>query len=476
MNVYPYLTPAISITASTNNICPNTLVTFSASLTNGGSSPQLQWKKNGINVGTNYPLYSSSSLTNGDIITCSMVSNIANNGCVTGFTANSNSISMNVLPMLPNTVSISASSNYICPGDSVTLTASAANGGTNPVYTWKKYVSPGNYVTVGSNSPTYTTPPLSYSIGGHNYMCIVQSNAVCANPITGSSTKGILVGFPTTPTLSISTPTINLCSPTQVIFTAFGTNLGTSPIYQWKKNGLNVGVNSTQYIDSSINNFDSISCILISNANCLTTSVANSNTIIMNVSTCLTTVNLRMFLQGFYIGSSYMSPSLMNQGVGTNNLITDTITVELRNENSPYGVVAVTKALLNTNGNATCTFPSITGNYYVAVKHRNGLQTWSSVPVSVGVAPITYDFSNTAGKAYGSNQTEVETGVWALYSGDLNLDENIDLLDLSNLELDINTFIFGYYATDINGDGNVDLLDAPVVEGNINNFIFSFHP
>jgi hypothetical protein len=87
-----------------------------------------------------------------------------------------------------------------------------------------------------------------------------------------------------------------------------------------------------------------------------------------------------------------------------------------------------------------------------------------------------YDFTTSANKAYGANQSEVENGVWALFSGDINQDENIDLLDLNNIEIDINNFLFGYLATDINGDGNVDLLDIPIVEGNINDFIFSLKP
>ena len=70
----------------------------------------------------------------------------------------------------------------------------------------------------------------------------------------------------------------------------------------------------------------------------------------------------------------------------------------------------------------------------------------------------------------------METGIWAFYSGELNFDENIDLLDQSLLEVDINNFASGYLATDLNGDGNVDLLDSPVIETNINGFIFSNHP
>ena len=87
-----------------------------------------------------------------------------------------------------------------------------------------------------------------------------------------------------------------------------------------------------------------------------------------------------------------------------------------------------------------------------------------------------YDFSSAASQAYGDNQVEVAQGLWALYSGDINLDENIDLGDFTMLENDINSFQFGYFATDINGDGNVDLGDVPIVETNINSFIFSDHP
>ena len=87
-----------------------------------------------------------------------------------------------------------------------------------------------------------------------------------------------------------------------------------------------------------------------------------------------------------------------------------------------------------------------------------------------------YDFSNASNKAFGSNMKEVSTGVWASFSGDINQDENVDLLDLGLLENSINNFEFGYFATDLNGDGNVDLLDNPIIEENINQFIFSVHP
>lgn len=42
--------------------------------------------------------------------------------------------------------------------------------------------------------------------------------------------------------------------------------------------------------------------------------------------------------------------------------------------------------------------------------------------------------------AYGNNLLEAETGIWILYTGDINQDENIDLLDMSSIENEINNF------------------------------------
>jgi len=83
-----------------------------------------------------------------------------------------------------------------------------------------------------------------------------------------------------------------------------------------------------------------------------------------------------------------------------------------------------------------------------------------------------------ASKAFGNNQADISGNgsSWAIYSGDINQDLNIDLLDLSQLEEDINNFGAGYISTDLNGDGNTDLLDNPLIEENISNFIFAVRP
>ena len=186
-------------------------------------------------------------------------------------------------------------------------------------------------------------------------------------------------------------------------------------------------------------------------------------------------VNLKLFFQGYYDGAGLMLPALLNENAGTSTTVTDQITVELRDPNT-LAVVSSVNTLLYTNGTAVCIFPPVNNSYYIVVRHRNNLVTWSAAPIAIGATPVYYDFSTAASKAYGNNQIQKEPGIWAMYSGDIQQDENIDLLDLSILEVDINNFENGYFVTDLNGDGNVDLLDAPLLEDNVNNFIYSIHP
>ena len=81
--------PSVSISVNTNNICTGDSVLFTAIPMGGGTAPQFQWLKNGLNVGTNAPLYSDNTINNNDQISCVMTSN---NYCAATPTAVSNTI------------------------------------------------------------------------------------------------------------------------------------------------------------------------------------------------------------------------------------------------------------------------------------------------------------------------------------------------------------------------------------------------
>jgi len=76
MTVNPLVTPSIVISVPSSTVCSGTSVTFTSSITNGGSSPSYQWKKNTINIpSATSSTYTTSSLATSDVITCVLTSN-----------------------------------------------------------------------------------------------------------------------------------------------------------------------------------------------------------------------------------------------------------------------------------------------------------------------------------------------------------------------------------------------------------------
>ncbi len=80
---------------------------------------------------------------------------------------------------------------------------------------------------------------------------------------------------------------------------------------------------------------------------------------------------------------------------------------------------------------------------------------------------MNYNFTDLASKAYGDNMKEVEPGVWALFSGDINQDGYVDGFDYPFYDADVQNNVGGVYvATDLNGDGYVDSFDDPLIDAN----------
>lgn len=197
---------------------------------------------------------------------------------------------------------------------------------------------------------------------------------------------------------------------------------------------------------------------------------------LIDVDTCGSDLTVKLFIQGYYAGTQTMVPVKLNEGIGSSLTAVDDIQIELRQALPPYAVVASVTTLLQTNGNAVATFNAISsGSYYVVIKHRNALETWSASPLSIQ-PNSTYDFSSSDTKAFGGNQIEVEPGVWALYSGDMNQDLVIDVFDYLILEPDVIAGNSGYLVSDTNGDGSVDAFDYLTIEMNIINGVSSVAP
>jgi hypothetical protein len=192
------------------------------------------------------------------------------------------------------------------------------------------------------------------------------------------------------------------------------------------------------------------------------------------------TVNLTLFLEGLYAGSGLMHSAKGDNGPNWGTGIADQITVELHSStpgNYANKLYTATSINLSTSGVAQCTIPAaLNGTYYITVKHRNSVQTVSSVPVSFSGTSINHDFSANASNAYGSNLKDLGSGKYGIYTGDTNGDGGVNTLDLIDIETNANSFISGYATPDLNGDGIVDILDIIIADTNAAAFISAKTP
>jgi len=107
-------------------------------------------------------------------------------------------------------------------------------------------------------------------------------------------------------------------------------------------------------------------------------------------------LSLKVFLQGFYSSNGLMRPLLYSNLLNSDQTACDSITVELHNVTTPQTIVAFAKDILHTDGNATFKFPSSIGNnaYYVVIRHRNSLETWSKNPILFSAPVVSLDLTS----------------------------------------------------------------------------------
>ena len=141
VTVNPNVTPSVNISADPGStIASGTSVTFTATPTDGGTTPSYQWKKNGSNVGSNQNTYTNAALANGDVITCVLTSNAA---CASSATATSNAITMTVVS---------------CPSGNTLHVNASISGGTGDGSSWTNaYASLSDALVVAHGCSNITT-------------------------------------------------------------------------------------------------------------------------------------------------------------------------------------------------------------------------------------------------------------------------------------------------------------------------------
>ncbi len=189
---------------------------------------------------------------------------------------------------------------------------------------------------------------------------------------------------------------------------------------------------------------------------------------------------------GLYVLKTYFSITAGMEGFynsGTSSLNkSDTVTAYLRNSSAPFSVVDSSNALIDS--------VSLTGNYkfnnagpgtyYIVLKHRNCIETWSSSggiiydPMKIN----SYDFTSSDQQAYGNNMILVDNSPvkYAMYSGDVNNDGTVELSDLIEVYAGAVNFITGDVLHDLNGDNTVNLNDLIICYNNASLFAETVKP
>jgi hypothetical protein len=197
------LTPSLSISTATTSICSGSNTTFTANATNGGPSPNYQWKKNGVDAGSGSTItFLSNTLSNNDVISCVLT---ANNICQTTATANSNAIQMTV-KQSPSVAQISNGISTITSATLCTLGSSYNYYCATGFGTWSSS-NPGVASVAGRSlaavvtANTNGTATISYNVAAANG-CVSTSSILLtlaqqAAPTAISGTNSICVNATT---------------------------------------------------------------------------------------------------------------------------------------------------------------------------------------------------------------------------------------------------------------------------------------
>ena len=172
--------PVVNIFPSPGStICKGEEATFTAVPTNAGTATY-GWSVNHISTGTTGTTFKTSTLNNGDVVRCEMIST---GTCATAYTDTSNGITMTVNDVKAPSVTISANPNTsLYPNEPVTFTASPTNGGNNPTYQWLRN---GNPIT-GAQSAVWGANA-NFLNNGDDICVVLFSDHVCPEPDTALS-------------------------------------------------------------------------------------------------------------------------------------------------------------------------------------------------------------------------------------------------------------------------------------------------
>ncbi|MBK7963891.1 MAG: fibronectin type III domain-containing protein [Bacteroidetes bacterium] len=265
----------------------------------------------------------------------------------------------------PPTVTLASFPNSVCLNTIYTLSGGSPVGGVYSGIGVSGSQFNTNTAGVGTHNITYT-----YGIG---------------NGCQRSDTKPITV---------ISSPIITSLNPSvsQVGTTITITGTGFTNI-------TNVRFNNTFAITYNVVNSTTITAVVPVGATTGFITVFSSNGCNAQSPTTFgvgnppgLTLNVRALVEGYHIGGGIMN-AVVDPALLPNK--SDTFKLELHNTSAPFGLVLTRLALANLDGTFSVSIPGAQANnsYYLVIKGRNIVETWSKVPKLLLSGTNLYDFT-----------------------------------------------------------------------------------
>ena len=257
LHVLNDIIPTISVANNDPLICEGETTVFTATAYYGNAEPFYQWLVNDSLVGTNSPVFSTSTITNGARVAC--VLTISTPACPGSSRSTASQMTIYVYPLIHPAITITPSKTRICRGEEVTFTA-IANGGAYPAFAWEI-----NGMSTGADAPALITSTLKE---GDIITCTVtidQDSRCHTSTSAGSNEIMMHVQDFIDPALKIASTKQDVCEGTAITFTATSQNAGDYKFYQWQVNDHNIDNHSNTFINDQFANGDKVSCTLSTN-------------------------------------------------------------------------------------------------------------------------------------------------------------------------------------------------------------------
>ena len=255
--------PAIGTQPADQTVVTGSAATFMVAATGGGTLAY-QWKKNGTDIpGATASTYTTPATSNADhdarftVVVTNSAGAATSNAARLAVTADA------VAPA----ISSQPASQSVVTGSAATFMVAATGGGTL-AYQWKK-----NGIDIpGATASTYTTPATSSADHGARFSVVVTNSAGAATSNDASLT---VTAEAVAPAITSQPENLSVTTGQTASFSVIAT--GTSPGYQWKKNGADIpGATSSTYTTpaTSIADHDALFTVVVTNG----AGAATSNT------------------------------------------------------------------------------------------------------------------------------------------------------------------------------------------------------